>query len=302
MKEKQSDYHHKNSRTAMKRPLKFRVGAENELLSFLYRNAPKKKAKTLLKHKLVKVNGETVTQYNHPLKEGDLVEVHFETSATEKRFRGFSIVFEDEHIIVIDKHAGLLSISTDKRDKVTAYRALSKHVKLENEDNKIFIVHRLDRDTSGLMIFAKNEEVKRKMQDNWKDMVSDRIYLALIEGKPEPWSGSITSYLYESKALKVHVTDNPEEGDKAVTHYKILKGNKDYTLLKVWLETGRKNQIRVQLADKGFPIVGDKKYGSTVNPIGRLALHAWTLNFEHPVSGEKMSFKTDIPRKFSRLV
>ncbi|MFW5805969.1 MAG: RluA family pseudouridine synthase [Bacteroidales bacterium] len=292
----------KHSRTSKKRPKKFRVGKENELLKFLYQNSNQKKVKTLLKHKLVKVNGETITQFNHPLKPGDLVELHFETSATEKRFRGFSIVFEDEHIIVIDKHAGLLSISTDKDNKNTAYRALSKHVKMEDKQNKIFIVHRLDRDTSGLMLFAKNEEVKQKLQKNWHSMVFDRIYLAVIQGKPEPWSGSISSYLYESKALKVHTTDNPDEGEKAVTHYKILKGNKEYTILKVWLETGKKNQIRVHLADKGFPIVGDKTYGSKINPVGRMALHAWTLNFEHPVSGEKMEFKTGMPRKFSRLV
>ncbi len=292
----------KHSRTSKKRPKKFRVGKENELLKFLYQNSNQKKVKTLLKHKLVKVNGETITQFNHPLKPGDLVELHFETSATEKRFRGFSIVFEDEHIIVIDKHAGLLSISTDKDNKNTAYRALSKHVKMEDKQNKIFIVHRLDRDTSGLMLFAKNEEVKQKLQKNWHSMVFDRIYLAVIQGKPEPWSGSISSYLYESKALKVHTTDNPDEGEKAVTHYKILKGNKEYTILKVWLETGKKNQIRVHLADKGFTIVGDKTYGSKINPVGRMALHAWTLNFEHPVSGEKMEFKTGMPRKFSRLV
>ncbi len=300
--ENQKKYPHKNSRTSKKRPLKFRVGKENELLKFLYENAPQKKVKTLLKHKLVKVNGKAITQFNHQLKEGDLVELHFDTSATEKRFRGLSIVYEDDDIIVIDKHAGLLSISTAKDNKNTAYRVLSRHVKFEDPDNKIFIVHRLDRDTSGLMMFAKNEEIKQMIQENWHNMVSDRVYLALIEGKPEPWSGSISSYLYESKSLKVHTTDDPEEGERAVTNYKILKGNKNYTILKVWLDTGKKNQIRVHLAEKGFPIVGDKKYGSKINPIGRLALHAWTLAFRHPVTGEMMEFKTDIPRKFSRLV
>jgi 23S rRNA pseudouridine1911/1915/1917 synthase len=126
--------------------------------------------------------------------------------------------------------------------------------------------------------------------------------MALIKGKPEPWSNSITSYLHESKALIVYSSNDPESGQLATTHYKILKSRKEFTILKVWLETGRKNQIRVHLRDIGFPIVGDKKYGSEIDPIGRLGLHAWILNFKHPITGELMEFKTDIPRKFARLV
>ena len=258
--------------------------------------------KSLLKHQLVKVNDKIITQYNHILKVGDKLEINPDTTAEEKVYRDFSIVYEDDDIIVADKHAGLLSISTAKENKRTLYRFLSDHVKNEDPSNLIFVVHRLDRETSGLMMFAKSEEVKRELQDNWHELVKERAYLALIPGKPEPWSGTIKSYLHESKALIVYSSQDPESGQEATTHYKIVKGKKDYTLLRVWLETGKKHQIRVHLNSIGHPIVGDKKYGSKIDPIGRLGLHAWILNFTHPVTGELMEFKTAIPRKFSRIV
>jgi 23S rRNA pseudouridine1911/1915/1917 synthase len=282
--------------------LHFKVEAENELLKFLYQNVGKGKVKVLLKNKLIRVNKEAITQYNHPLAVGDEVEVNFEAIPEEKSFKDFSIVYEDDDIIVIDKHAGVLSISTARENKRTAFRMLSKHVKLQNGDNCIFIVHRLDRDTSGLMMFAKNTEVKMKLQDNWHDIVTERTYLALVEGKPEPWSNSITSYLHESKAMIVYSSDDPESGQEATTHYKTIKSKGNFALLKVWLETGRKNQIRVHMRDIGHPIVGDKKYGSKIDPIARLGLHAWVLSFKHPVSGKLMEFKTAVPRKFSRIV
>jgi 23S rRNA pseudouridine1911/1915/1917 synthase len=281
----------------------FIIEEENELLKFLYQNLGKSnKIKLLLKEKYIKVNDKEITQYNHPLKIGDKVIVNFEKESDEKHFRDISIIYEDKYIIVIDKHAGLLSISTAKENKRTAYRILSKHVKLQDAGNLIFVVHRLDRDTSGLMMFAKSLKVQEILQKNWKDIVTERTYMALIKGKPEPWSNSITSYLHESKALIVYSSNDPESGQLATTHYKILKSRKEFTILKVWLETGRKNQIRVHLRDIGFPIVGDKKYGSEIDPIGRLGLHAWILNFKHPITGELMEFKTDIPRKFARLV
>ena len=279
------------------------VKQDNELLKFLYQELGKSnKIKSFLKHQLVKVNDKIVTQYNFNLKPNDIVEINPDTSSDEKRFREFSIVYEDKDIILVNKHAGLLSISTLKENNRTVFRILSDYVKSQNPSNLIFIVHRLDRDTSGLMMFAKNEKVKNILQENWHDLVYERVYLALVEGKPEPWSGSISSYLHESKALIVYSSQNPESGQKATTHYKIVKGKKDFTLLRVSLETGRKNQIRVHMKDIGHPIVGDKKYGSQINPIGRLGLHAWILNFEHPITGEKMEFKTEIPKKFSRIV
>ena len=296
-------YPKKGKSPKQKENKQFIISEDDELLIFLYKNIGKNnKTKNLLKNKLITVNDKIITQYNHSLKKGDKVEIRYNITPEEKHFRDISIVYEDDDIIVIDKHAGLLSISTKKENKRTAFRILSRHVKMQNEKNLIFIVHRLDRETSGLMMFAKNEKVKRILQDNWHDIIKERLYLALVEGKPEPWSDSVTSYLHESKALIVYSSQNPNSGVEATTHYKILKTKKDFALLKVWLETGRKNQIRVHMKDIGHPIVGDKKYGSELDLIGRLGLHAWVLNFEHPISGELMEFKTDIPRKFSRIV
>ena len=279
------------------------VDADNELLKFLYQEMGKNnKIKSYLQHQLVKINGEIITQYNHPIKKGDKIEINPDTSEEEKRFRDLSIVYEDKDLIVIDKREGLLSISTGKENRRTAFRILSDYIKKENSSNLLFVVHRLDRETSGLMMFAKNEQTKTMLQDNWHELVTERAYLAVIPGKPEPWSGSITSYLYESKALIVYSSQDPEKGQEATTHYKIVKGKKEFTLMRVWLETGRKNQIRVHMKDLGHPIVGDKKYGSAINPIGRLGLHAWILNFKHPTTGEELQFKTAIPKKFNRLV
>ena len=296
-----------NSKEKDSKQLKFQktliVDADNELLKFLYQEMGKNnKIKSYLQHQLVTINGDIITQYNHPIKKGDKVEINPDTSEEEKRFRDLSIVYEDKDLIVIDKREGLLSISTGKENRRTAFRILSDYIKKENSSNLLFVVHRLDRETSGLMMFAKNEQTKSKLQDNWHDLVTERAYLAVIPGKPEPWSGSITSYLYESKALIVYSTQDPEKGQEATTHYKIVKGKKEFTLMRVWLDTGRKNQIRVHMKDLGHPIVGDKKYGSALNPIGRLGLHAWILNFTHPTTGEEMQFKTAIPKKFNRLV
>jgi 23S rRNA pseudouridine1911/1915/1917 synthase len=178
---------------------------------------------------------------------------------------------------------------------------LSDHVKLRGSKNKIFVVHRLDRETSGLMMFAKSEEVKRILQSNWHDIVVERTYLAVVEGIPANEKGIITSYLRESKAMKVHSSQDPGAGEKAVTRYQVVKTGNGLSQLEVKPETGKKNQIRVHMQDLGHPIVGDKKYGSKVNPIGRLALHARVLAFNHPVNGEPMRFETSVPRKFDRL-
>ncbi len=295
--------HSKHKSTKAAKNTTFIIKEENELLKFLYQNLGKSnKVKALLKNKLVLVNNEAISQFNHPLKVGDNIEISKETKTEEKRYRDISIVYEDNDIIVIDKHAGLLSISTAKENKRTAFRILSNHVKKEDPSNLIFVVHRLDRETSGLMMFAKSIKVKEYLQENWTDVVTERSYLALVEGKPEPWSGSVSSYLRESKALIVYSSQDPESGQLATTHYKTFKSKKQFALLRVWLETGRKNQIRVHMKDIGHPIVGDKKYGSTLDLIGRVGLHAWVLSFKHPTTGELMEFKTAIPRKFSRIV
>jgi 23S rRNA pseudouridine1911/1915/1917 synthase len=287
------------------RPVSFTVTENTELMKFLLERLAHKNRdniKTYLRCKQVVVDGIIVTQYNHPLIPGQRVEVTGERIPKERQYRGISIVFEDQYLIVIDKHAGMLSMATDREKEKTAYGMLSAHVKKADGSNKIFIVHRLDRETSGLMVFAKNEEVQHILQEAWQTDVTERTYLAVIEGELKEKSGTVISWLTESKSLMVYSSQVPGKGEKAVTHYRTIKTNGDYSLLAIDPETGRKNQIRVHMKDMGRSIVGDKKYGSTVNPVGRMCLHARVLEFMHPVTRQKMRFETGIPQKFMRLI
>ncbi len=282
----------------------FHVSEKSLLMEFLMAQMPHKSRnniKSLLSHKQVLVEGKPVSQFDFPLLPGQKVEISSNRISPEQKFREYNIVYEDQHIIVIDKMAGLLSMATENEKRATAYSLLSRHVKKQDRGNKIFIVHRLDRETSGLMLFAKSEPVKNKLQETWNDTVIERTYLAVVEGPVEKQEGTITSYLSEDKVFRMHSSPKPGSGKEAITHYSVLKKNNAYSLLKVNLETGRKNQIRIHMQEMGHNIVGDKKYGATTSPIKRLGLHAHQLSFIHPVTGEKMNFETKIPRVFMRL-
>jgi len=282
----------------------FEVKEQQELMSFLITQMPAKNRhniKTLLGNKQIVVDGKVVTQFNYLLKTGQKVELASDRIAKEKQYKGISIIYEDHYVIVIDKHAGILSMATDNQKDHTAYSMLSCHVKEQHPDNKIFIVHRLDRGTSGLMLFAKSEEIKHVLQESWNDTILERTYIAVVEGKPIENEGTITSYLKENSALKVYSSQNPNNGLKAITNFTVLKTANNVTLLKLNLETGRKNQIRVHMQDIGHSVIGDKKYGAKTNPIGRLGLHALVLSFTHPITKEALRFETNIPRKFLRL-
>jgi len=272
-----------------------------ELLIAQMPNRSRSKIKFLLGNKQVLVDGKVISQFNHPLSPGQEIEISKERVQQEKKLREYNIVFEDDDLIIIEKQAGLLSISTEKEKRATAYSLLSNHVKKQNRDNKIFIVHRLDRETSGLMLFAKSEEVKYHLQELWNATIKERSYIAVVEGTVEKQEGVITSYLTEGKTFKVHSSQNPKNGKKAITNYKVIKKNRNYTLLKVNLETGRKNQIRVHLQDIGHSVVGDKKYGASGSPLKRLGLHAQQLSLTHPTTRQKLNFETKIPGLFLRL-
>ncbi|MFD2524099.1 RluA family pseudouridine synthase [Emticicia soli] len=282
---------------------KFNVTEETELLVFLLKkiNKSRNDVKVLLRDKHIFVEGRAVTQFNHILKPGQVVEVKWKKGPEEQKQRGLSIVFEDQYLIVIEKQEGVLSIATEKQKDNNAYSTLSNYVKKQSLGNRIFIVHRLDRETSGLMIFAKSERIQKLLQESWNDTIEERTYLAVTEGAVEKEEGTIVSYLVESKALIVYSTQNPDSGQKAVTHYEVLRRSSKYSLVKFNLETGRKNQIRVHAKDIKHPIVGDAKYGATSNPINRLGLHAWVLSFKHPITGENLRFETEVPAKFMRL-
>lgn len=280
------------------------VAEPAELMAFLLVKLPQKSRnniKTLLRDGQVWVEGKVQSQYNLQLQAGQRVEVRREKTERAPALSGLTILYEDAHLIVIDKPEGLLSISTGKSDEKTAYNLLSAYLKRQNPAHKIFIVHRLDRDTSGVMVFAKSEKVKEHLQASWEPSTKERTYLAIAEGKVSEPQGTIISYLKESKAFIVYSTQDPKQGQKAVTHFEVIAQSQDFSLLKINLETGRKNQIRVHLQDFGHPIVGDKKYGASSNPIRRLGLHAWILGFVHPITNEKLRFETKVPSHFRGL-
>ncbi|QYR20647.1 RluA family pseudouridine synthase [Paenibacillus sp. sptzw28] len=272
-----------------------------ELLSFLLQtitNQGRNSIKSLLSRGQVWVNERSVTAYNHPLQQGDQVSIRKERIVEKPPLIGLAILHEDDDIVVIRKDAGLLSIASPQETELTAYRQLTAHVRSDNPGGRIFVVHRLDRDTSGVMMFAKSEKIQQALQDSWQDIVKERTYVALVEGKVKKEEGTIKSWLKESKTLKMYSSPYPNDGQYAVTHYKVLESNKSFSLLEVELETGRKNQIRVHMQDIGHPVVSDKKYGSKSKALNRLGLHARVLSFTHPATGDLLRFETDIPKAF----
>lgn len=278
----------------------FKVDKDNELMKFLMEKMPqnsRNSIKSLLTQRKIMVDGNVVSQYNAPLKVGQLVSIN-KTKITKHNLEGVSIVFEDKDILVVEKERGILSVATDNERERTAYNILKNYLKEKDPKNKIFVVHRLDRDTSGVMIFAKSEKAQDILQTTWNDSVKERTYVALVEGNVKKDRDTIISYLAENKAMITYSTNNEEEGKKAISHYKVLKRNKNYSLLEVNIETGRKNQIRVHMQGLGHSVVGDKKYGSTKNPIKRLGLHAHTIVFTHPITKEVLSFTSRIPESF----
>lgn len=281
------------------------VGESAALLEFLISAMPQRKRtviKTLLAHKQVAVNGVPFTQFDMRLNPGDEVKVNLTREFRVFYNRRLKIVYEDDDIIVVNKGYGLLSMGTDKIKDGTAYSILRDYLKWKDPRNMLFIVHRLDRDTSGLMVFAKNQEAKERLQHNWNNMVISRKYLAVVEGRPEPAEGEVRSYLAENSRYEVYSTDNPDEGQLAVTRYTTLKSRNGYSLVEVSLDTGRKNQIRVHMKDLGHPIAGDKRYGAKSSPIHRMALHAQTLRFVHPTTRKDMNFSTPVPISFEKMV
>ncbi len=270
------------------------------LLAYLFEawpEAKKKLVRTWLKMGSVAVNGKVTTKFDHALKPGDIVLIRAKGLAgpETKLTGGIRIRHEDEDIILIDKPAGLLSIASASEEEKTAYAYLTNHVRRGNVRGRerVWIVHRLDRETSGLMIFAKNETAKIALQTGWDSAV--KKYFAVVEGAPPSESGTFESWLDESNPLKVYAGASGPDARHATTHYRIAKKGKSTTLVELTLETGRRHQIRVQLAEAGCPIVGDKKYGAETNPVKRIALHATALRFIHPGTKKEMSFQSPLP-------
>lgn len=282
------------------------VKEKTELLVFLLKslsNRSRNSVKSILKRGQVAIDGRTTTQFDDPLRPGQTVNILTNEAAKRLgRLDGISIIHEDDDLIVINKDAGVLSMASKSPKDRNAYRQLTDYVKFEHPGNRVFIVHRLDRDTSGVMIYAKSEIAKETLQQNWHKMVKKRLYTALVEGDVPVDSDSVSSWLNETSAHRVYSTDQDEGGKHAVTHFTKIEGNGNYSLLEVELETGRKNQIRVHMQDIGHPVVGDRKYGSRKNPIHRLGLHATTLEFIHPKTNKLMSYTVPVPFSFEKMV
>ncbi|MCC8114323.1 MAG: RluA family pseudouridine synthase [Bacteroidales bacterium] len=258
--------------------------------------------KDYLRHNQVMVNNVVTRQFDQPVKPGDDVKVNQSREFQVFHHKRMKLFYEDDDILVVYKGYGLLSMATDKKKEGTAYSIMREYLKKKDPRNKLFIVHRLDQNTSGLMMFAKTQEAKENMQHNWNNMVIERKYIAVVEGYIEQDEGEVRSYLTENSQHEVYSTQDPEAGKLAVTRYKVLKRGKGRTMVEVTLDTGRKNQIRVHMKDLGHPIVGDRRYGAKPSPIERMALHAQTLRFVHPITRKDMNFSSAIPQAFSKLV
>lgn len=282
--------------------LKYTVKETTKLLPFLLQvmsNRSRNSVKSILARGQVTIDDQIETQFDYLLHPGQTITILKNKVAVKRSaLIGMEILHEDDDIIVINKEAGLLSIATEKEKNQTALHQLMEHVRLEGPQNRVFVVHRLDKDTSGVMMFAKSEQAKRTLQNAWKEKVTERTYMALVEGEVTKDKGYISSWLRESKTHLMYSSQTKNDGLHAITRYEKVHSNKDFSLLKVELETGRKNQIRVHMQDLGFPVVGDKKYGSKTNKVRRLGLHAMVLAFEHPSTKEQMCFETEVPEVF----
>ena len=281
----------------------YKVTKECELLEFLletFKNQSRNSVKSLLSSHRVSVDGAPTSQFNFKLYPEDTVIIS-NAPIRRKTRSNLPIIYEDDDIIVINKPSGLLSIASDNEKSSTAYRMLSDYVQQKDKHNRIFVVHRLDEDTSGVLMVAKNVKIQQALQNNWNDIVKKRGYYAIVEGEMEKKSDTIKSYLKKNSQNLMYSSKKAGDGQLAITHYKVIKSNGTYSLLDVNIDTGRKNQIRVHMGDIGHNIIGDDKYGNPTNPIKRLGLHAYELELVHPLTGKTMKFTAPTPKEFFTL-
>ncbi|MBR2301155.1 MAG: RluA family pseudouridine synthase [Bacteroidaceae bacterium] len=282
--------------------LTFNVTEETQLLPFLMEKMhgiSRNRVKALLTNRVILVDNKITT---HPLTElvpGQIVQLDRSKHKMAFRSNDIDIVYEDPYLVVVDKRAGLLSMSNNSRQE-TVQTVLNRYLEKGGGRNTSHLVHRLDRDTSGLMVYAKDVQTQQSLIRGWQELVTDRRYIAIVSGELEREEGSVRSWLTEDKRFVIHSSPVDNGGQYAVTHYRVLESNGKYSLVELFLETGRKNQIRVHMADLGHPVVGDRKYGSEDDSIRRLGLHAYMLCFRHPVTGKYLRFETPVPESFER--
>lgn len=289
----------------MKNSIKLKVNKQDILYNFLRENLTKESKnniKSLLSKRHVYVNDKLQTKYDYIIYKDDIVEIKTKEFIDKKTSIKLEIIYEDNDIIVINKPSKILTIANNKEKELTIYHLVMNYLKSKNKNNKVFIIHRLDKDTSGIIMFAKSDKIKNLFQKNWNDIVLERKYYAVVEGKLKNNKEIIKSYLKENKNHMVYSTNDNINGKLAITEYEVIKSNENYSLVDVNIRTGRKNQIRVHLSDLGNPIVGDKKYGSKINPINRLALHAYKLKIIDPRNEKVLEFNLKMLYKFRSLL
>ena len=259
------------------------------------------KIKATLQGRGIKVNGKTVSQFDYPLEPGMKIAVS-KTKRNQMSFKSryVKIVYEDRWLIVIEKNIGILSMAAG-HSSLNVKTVLDDYFKKSRQKCRAHVVHRLDRDTSGLMVYAKDMETEQILEHNWSQIVYDRRYVAVVSGEVEQNEGTVQSWLKDNKAYITYSSPVDNGGKLAITHYHVLDRTTEHSLVEFKLETGRKNQIRVHSADMGHPVCGDSKYGNGDDPLHRLCLHAWLLCFTHPITGEPLEFETPVPTSFRQL-
>ena len=299
-----------------KQDTSYRVEEVAELLPFLLTKMggmTRTSVKQLLGQRRVKVNNAIQTRHDTPLHKGDLITIESGRGNVELRHPKLRIIYEDDALIVVEKKNGLLTVPVNqKSSETTVFSILKEYVKKQSYRNTVHVVHRLDRETSGLLVFAKSSELQEYMRTYWRQLVTKRTYVALVEGKLAQKEGKITSWLTENPHTAM-VSSSPVDngGQLAITNYKVLQElesgvesqESEISLVELNLETGRTNQIRVHMASMGHPVVGDRKYGSgnESSPIDRLCLHARVLEFIHPMTEKKVRFEAPMPKEFARI-
>lgn len=282
----------------------YEVTEETTLLPFLLQvlsNKNRTEVKAMLKYRHIALKGKPVTQFDTPLLPGDKVDVNFGRSFYKFKNPQVRIMYEDEWMVVIEKASGLLSVANDSEKENNAYCIVRDYVRHDNPNAELFTCHRLDQYTSGILMFVKDRELQKELRENWDFYVKERKYVCVTERVPEKPEDEIRSLLTENDRLQVHSTDNEDEGRLAVTHYRLLQSRGRYALMDIEIFTGKKNQIRVHMAEMGCPIAGDIKYGAETNPARRLMLHNYRFSIIHPVKGELMRFQLPFPQVFRKL-
>lgn len=272
-----------------------------DALAGLYPDSSKTTLRQMLQSGRVRVNGEIEKNAKREVEPDDVVDVA-DKAVHRNLPAGLAVLHEDNDVIVVFKANGLLTVATERERDTTAQAYLNVYLGTKKGEERIQVVHRLDRETSGVLIFAKNAYAREQLKEQFAAHTVDRVYIALVEGEMEPPQGTFRSYLREMKDLKMVSVDAHPDAKYAVTHYRTIETNKRYSMLEVTLETGRKNQIRAHLSEAGHPVLGDRMYGSEVNPIGRLGLHAKLLGFDHPVTRKHMVFTSPVPKRFRELL